>query len=802
MNEANLTLGWIPLFPLMGALFNLVFGRWIMRSLGDRIGREVVHLVAIGAVAFSCFYTFSIVFEALVDGGYDRVVHRVYPWIVSGELVVGFDLMIDHLSAVMCMVVTGVGLLIHIFSVGYMAKDPSYWRYFAYLNLFMAAMLILVMGKSLVMTFVGWEGVGLCSYLLIGYYYDESEKATAGRKAFIVNRIGDFGVILAMLLIYAVTHSLDYDAIRAACVAGPDSPLVTQTLFGVSIATAATMLLFLGCTGKSAQLPLYTWLPDAMAGPTPVSALIHAATMVTAGVYLIVRLNPMFALAPDTMATVALVGAITALFAATIGLTQTDIKKVLAYSTVSQLGYMFLAAGMGAWVAAIFHLVTHAFFKACLFLGSGSVIEACHHNQDIRTMGGLREKMPWTAGTFLISCLAIAGIPIFAGFFSKDEILLHAYTNASAWSPALNYVAYGLGLAAAICTAFYMFRLYYLTFEGEFRGDHHTWEHHVHEQWIMSFPLIVLAILATFGGFLGVPHVLPGHLPHVLDGWLEPITALSSTFSGEYYVGVREGFADEHGHVLASVELGMMGLSVGIAVIGILFARKLYLKGPSAEAKSWADKLGGLYRASLHKYWVDEIYDASVVRPLRVTGGVCYQVGDQLLIDGLGVGGVSSTVGAVGNRVRVWHNGNVRRYLAVLMLGVGLVLASVYANPTVSQFGGSPVHPVDLGGLRPTLGAQPIRIEGPTLFSDTPWFSFEAGPASVQRPAPAAPGAANAVVAPPSAPPRDPLPNRVEGKAPAPPQKRPPPPDGRAPEAKVDAKAPDAKAARPAGGAP
>ncbi|MBX7079275.1 MAG: NADH-quinone oxidoreductase subunit L [Nannocystaceae bacterium] len=754
MNEANLTLGWIPLFPLVAALVNLVFGRWFMRTLGDRLGREVVHLIAIGAVAFSCFYTFSIVFEAMIGQGYERVVHRIYPWIVSGETMIGFDLMIDHLSAVMCMVVTGVGLLIHIFSVGYMAKDGSYWRYFAYLNLFMAAMLVLVMGKSLVLTFVGWEGVGLCSYLLIGYYYDESEKASAGRKAFIVNRIGDFGVILGMLLIYAVTHSLDYDAIKAACAAGPDSALVTQTIFGMSIATAATMLLFVGCTGKSAQLPLYTWLPDAMAGPTPVSALIHAATMVTAGVYLIVRLNPLFALSPVTMSTVALVGAITALFAATIGITQNDIKKVLAYSTVSQLGYMFLAAGMGAWVAAVFHLVTHAFFKACLFLGSGAVIDACHHEQDIRKMGGLRKKMPWTAGTFLISCLAIAGIPIFSGFFSKDEILLHAYTNASAWSPGLNYVAYGLGLAAALCTAFYMFRLYFLTFEGNFRGDHHTWEHHVHEQWIMSFPLVVLAGLATFGGFLGVPHVLPGHLPHVLDEWLHPITQLSATFSGEYFVGVREGFGDEHGHVRAGVELGGMGLSVGIAVIGILFARSLYARGPSAEAASWAQKLGGLYRASVGKYFVDEIYDRGIVRPLRFASAVTYQAVDQGLVDGVGVGGVSWTVGALGNRARIWHNGNVRRYLAVLLLGVGLVLASVFANPTVAVVGPNPVHPVDAGGLRPTLGAQPIHIEGPTLFTDTPWFEFDAGPASVRRPGPPPPPDDK----PLQPPPRDPKP--------------------------------------------
>ncbi len=741
MNEVHLTLGWIPLFPFLGALFNLLFGRWVMRAFGDRLGREIVHMVAVAAVAFSCFYTFSIAYQALILEGAPRVVHNVWPWIVSGETAIGFDLMLDHLSAVMCMVVTFVGLLIHIFSIGYMAKDPAYWRYFAYLNLFMGAMLILVMGKSLLVTFVGWEGVGLCSYLLIGFWYDDPEKASAGKKAFIVNRIGDFGVILAMLLIYAVGHQLDYDGITALAAAGPESPFVTQTIFGISIATAATMLIFLGCTGKSAQLPLFTWLPDAMAGPTPVSALIHAATMVTAGVYLVVRLNPLFALAPVTMATVALVGGITALFAATIGITQNDIKKVLAYSTVSQLGYMFLAAGMGAWVAAIFHLVTHAFFKACLFLGSGAVIEACHHNQDIRTMGGLKEKMPWTAGTFFISCLAIAGIPIFSGFFSKDEILLHAFVNQSIWSPGLNYVCWGLGVAAAACTAFYMFRLYFLTFGGTFRGDHHTWEHHVGEHTIMSFPLIVLALGATFGGFIGLPHVLPGHLPHVLDHWLEPNTAVTASFgtnalfgaewNAAHHVGPRADFVDASGHVAAGTEIGFMVLSVAVACGGIWLAWRLYRNGPSAEAKRASEQLGLAYRLSLGKYFVDEVYNAGVVRPVRVVGGICNQVGDQLLVDGLGVHGTANLVGALGNRARVWHNGNVRRYLAVLMLGVGVVLASVYANPTIAQLGPSAVHPVDAGGLRPTLGAQPIRIEGPG-------FSFEAGPDRAKRPPPPA----------------------------------------------------------------
>ena len=514
------------------------------------------------------------------------------------------------------------------------------------------------------------------------------------------------------------------------------------------IATIATLFIFLGCTGKSAQIPLYTWLPDAMAGPTPVSALIHAATMVTAGVYLIVRMNFLFALAPMTMALIAVIGGVTALFAATIGITQNDIKKVLAYSTVSQLGYMFLAAGMGAWVAAIFHLVTHAFFKACLFLGSGSVIEACHHNQDIRQMGGLKEKMPVTAKTFLISCLAISGIPIFAGFFSKDEILLHAYVNASEWSTGVNYVVYSLGILAAFCTAFYMFRLYYLTFEGKFRGDHHTWKHHVGEVWIMSMPLTVLAFLATVGGFIGIPHVLaapfdgmlqgihdwglqqgmsinlPHHIPHYLAEWLAPVTDIPTRFNGTglaaavtdpspegiYYIGPRAGFVHE-GHIDATIELVMMAVSVGIAIAAILFARSLYKNGPSEQAAMYAERFKAFYNLSLYKYWVDEIYDRVFVRPIRMIGGIFYQVIDQLVIDGLGVGGVSGSVGFVGNRFRLWHNGNVRRYLVVLLLGVGGVLAAVYVNPTVSQVGPSRVNPrFDLGGLRPTFGEQQVDL--------------------------------------------------------------------------------------------
>ncbi|MEM9458191.1 MAG: NADH-quinone oxidoreductase subunit L [Myxococcota bacterium] len=734
MNETEFNLHFIPLFPLLGAVFNLLFGKWLLKSAGDRLGREIVHLVAIGAVAFSCFFTVSAVFEVMVGQGYDRLVDSVYPWIVSGELNVGFDLVLDHLSAVMCLVITGVGLLIHIFSVGYMAKDPDYGRYFAYLNLFCAAMLILVLGKSLVLTFVGWEGVGVCSYLLIGFWFTDDAKASAGRKAFIMNRIGDLGFILGMLLIYTVVGSLDVDAIARACALGEQSEFMKefypQVFGGATIATLATLLLFVGCTGKSAQIPLFTWLPDAMAGPTPVSALIHAATMVTAGVYLIVRLNFLFALAPVTMAVIAVIGGATALFAATIGITQNDIKKVLAYSTVSQLGYMFLACGMGAWVAAVFHLVTHAFFKACLFLGSGAVIEACHHNQDIRTMGGLKEKMPVTALTFFVSCLAIAGIIPFSGFFSKDEILLHTQINwvrgiGAHGDMILNWLLYGLGVAAALCTSFYMFRLYYLTFAGKFRGDHHTWHHYVREHWIMSLPLVILAAAATLGGLLGWPHVFHGvlHIPHILEEWLQPITALSATFGGEFTVGPREAYLHE-GHIKASTELTGMAVGLTIGVVGWIAARRLYLQGPSDQAASLAKRLGVLYRASYAKYWVDQIYDIFIVKPVRMLGTLLYQISDMLLVDGVGVQGTAGAVGVLGSLVRGFHNGNVRRYLMALLFGVAVLLGVIYLNPQISRGDivqkdpeGNTVVDPDIG-LRRTLGPQSVTLD---LFGIWKW---------------------------------------------------------------------------------
>ncbi len=756
------TLLWIPLFPLFGALFNLLFGGLITRTFGARIGKESAHLVAIGAVAFSCFFVFSLVLQPghglgflhllqtgdlreILPGpgrGGHRIVDQVYPWIVSGDTIVYFELMLDNLSGLMCMIITGVGLLIHIFSVGYMASDDGYHRYFAYLNLFMASMLILVLAKSLVLTFVGWEGVGLCSYLLIGFWFTDEAKASAGRKAFITNRIGDFGVVLGMLILYSVVNSLDYDAIRGACASVADTPLLAEEtkVFGLTAATAATLCLFLGCTGKSAQIPLFVWLPDAMAGPTPVSALIHAATMVTAGVYLCVRLNFLFALAPLTMAIIALIGGITAFFAATIAITQNDIKKVLAYSTVSQLGYMFLAVGMGAWASAMFHVMTHAFFKACLFLGSGAVIEACHHNQDVRTMGGLRKKMGVTSATFLVSCLAIAGVPLFSGFFSKDEILLHAYTYASAWSPGLNYVGYGLGMLAAGCTALYMFRLYFLTFEGKWRGDAHTWEHSAREYWIMSLPLVVLAVLATFGGFLGYPHALPGHeaLPHMLDAWLEPVVEISHAYQGEFAIGVRSHldgspmwFADPSGHgVSATAEYVFMGASVLVALLGIGFAYSLYGRGPSPAASKWAKRLGVAYTLSRGKYFVDELYGIFILVPLRFLSTVVWRGVDDALINDLGVGGVASTVKITGDGVRIWHNGSLRRYVVMLTFGTMIVLGAIYCNPRVAQLGPNVLNGSDPGGLRPQMGG--VRVD---------WSSFWFGNVRVQDvPAPARSG--------------------------------------------------------------
>ncbi|MGM0574719.1 MAG: NADH-quinone oxidoreductase subunit L [Myxococcota bacterium] len=638
----------IVLLPLLGAIFNGL--------LGARLPKGLVSVVAIGSVVMSFVFSLLAVGQ-LVDlrgtvGPEEAMLTSVlWSWIDAGTLTVSLSFLLDELSAVMLLVVTGVGSLIHIFSVGYMREDKAYWRYFSYLNLFMFSMLLLILGKNLLVLFIGWEGVGLCSYLLIGFWYDDMDRSLAGQKAFITNRVGDFCFLVgAFILLYY--SGGDADFLRLQEVVGPEGALrETATI------TLIALLFLAGATGKSAQIPLYVWLPDAMAGPTPVSALIHAATMVTAGVYMMARMNFLFALSGTAMTVVAVIGAATALFAASIALVQNDIKKVLAYSTVSQIGFMVLAVGVGGFVAAIFHLMTHAFFKACLFLGSGSVIHGMHHEQDIRKMGGLRKKMPVTAITFFVSCLAIAGIPLFSGFFSKDEILFTAFTASHHGASPL-YIAFGMALLAAVFTSFYMFRLYYLTFEGEYRGDEHTYEH-AHEEPVMNFPLIVLATLAAVGGFLGVPAALGfGTIPHVLHDWMEPVFALG-----------MEHFHYSHDH---ATEFALMGVSVLVAVGGWVVARSMY-KRPAAELPT-VPAGAAWHRVLSNKYYVDELYDAVIIRPLRALARVFYGQADVKLIDGLFVRGTAKVIGAVGNWMRNIQNGDVQAYVTALCVGVAVFL--------------------------------------------------------------------------------------------------------------------------------
>ena len=635
----------IPILPFAGFLLNGLFGK--------RAGKGFVTAVAIlGSLAAAVAGTIAVVeYNAHYHHG-ERHLNVVYEWYSSGGAPggaggIGADIafQLDPLSIVMLMVVTWVGFLIHLYSVGYMHHEEGYWRYFAYLNLFLAAMLILILGSSYLFMFVGWEGVGLCSYLLIGFYYQTDYAPAAGKKAFIVNRIGDFGFLVAMFLMFAYMGSVDFGKVQQVAMGGG---------IAAGVITAICLLLFLGATGKSAQIPLYVWLPDAMAGPTPVSALIHAATMVTAGVYMIARSNVLYRLAPDAMMVVAIIGGLTALFAATIGLRQFDIKKVLAYSTVSQLGFMFIGVGVGAFSAGVFHLVTHAFFKACLFLGSGSVIHAMSGEQDVRNMGGLKSKIPITFWTFLIATIAIAGFPPFAGFFSKDEIL------ASAWStpyfPGVGKFIYILGTLAAFCTAFYMYRLVYLTFYGKFRGTHEQ-EHHLHESpATMTIPLIVLAALSILGGLLGLPHVI-GH--NFLAEWLHPVIP--------ELPGLHEI------HIDANVEWLVMGLSTLIAVAGWFVAMRLYRERGNAADVAFEQRSPGLARAIENKWYVDELYGAVVVRPLAGISRFFWK-GVDALIDGLAAM-LGYVVRGFGEILRFFQTGNVRNYALMFFVGVLVFIA-------------------------------------------------------------------------------------------------------------------------------
>jgi NADH-quinone oxidoreductase subunit L len=602
-------------------------------------------------------------------------VRTLFPWIVAGDLHVDAALQVDQLSIVMALVVTGVGLLIHVFSVGYMQDDPGYPRYFAYLNLFIFFMLVLVLGASYPVMFVGWEGVGLCSYLLIGYWYSDKANADAGKKAFVMNRIGDFGFLVAMFLLFANLGTLDFVGV---------SGRAGELGEGGAVITAIGLFFFLGCAGKSAQIPLYTWLPDAMAGPTPVSALIHAATMVTAGVYLVARSSAIFSLAPVASLTVALVGAVTALFAATIGLKQWDIKKVLAYSTVSQLGYMFIGVGVGAYAAGVFHLVTHAFFKALLFLGSGSVIfamhRALHHTgshadaQDMRNMGGLRAYMPWTYRLMWIATLAIAGIPPLSGFFSKDEILSSVFARAGHSTlaeasllgipgSALLFLIYAMGLSAALLTAIYMTRMMLYTFHGPNRTGAAEQKHLAEAPGVMTVPLVVLGVLSIFGGLLNLPAFV-GAQGQKLHHWLEPVT-------GNAALRITHG---EEAHLPLGTEYGLIVLAVAIAVGGMAYAFAK-LKPAALVPKAQAPEAHGIERILEHKYYVDEAYDTVIVKPVvGISRRVLWRGMDTGLIDGLlvnGSGFLMRGLGWVGARLQ---SGQVGTYAWVLVIGVLAVL--------------------------------------------------------------------------------------------------------------------------------
>src|SRR6266540_2379859 len=626
----------VPALPLAGFLVCLL--------LGTRLGKPFVSAVGVGSVALATLAAWTRLVPHLTGGG-APVVERVGPCIAAGNFAVDLAFRLDPLSALMVSFVTFVGFLIHLYSIGYMKRDetgPGYARYFAYMNLFMFSMLTLVLANNFLLMFVGWEGVGLCSYLLIGYYYEKEFAAAAGKKAFVVNRIGDFGFLLGLFGVFSLFGTLDFGDVfsRAAAAPGRFAPGLT----------VVCLLLFLGAMGKSAQVPLHVWLPDAMAGPTPVSALIHAATMVTAGVYMVTRCNVLFRLAPDAMYAVALVGGVTAIFAAVIALAQNDIKKVLAYSTVSQLGYMFLACGVGAYVAGMFHVLTHAFFKACLFLGSGSVIHAMGGEQDIRRMGGLKSKLPITYWTFLIATLAISGIPPLAGFFSKDAILGSVFEHG-------HYILWAIALFTAGLTAFYMFRLVSLTFEGSFRGTPEQ-EHHLHESPpSMTAPLVILAILSFVGGWIGLPRVFGENLDR-FTAFLSPILLpLSLTESAE------------RGGPSPGVEWLLMGVSVAAAVAGLLLARSWYVRREGRVPARIAASFPAAYTLVAEKFRVDELYDLLFVRPFDWLARALWKVVDVLVIDGILNAG-AFLVELVGDLLRFLQTGNVRNYALGLFLGL------------------------------------------------------------------------------------------------------------------------------------
>lgn len=620
----------VPLLPLIGFIIIGLFGK--------KLSKGLVGVIGSGVILGSFIISLGIFFE-LKGGVQKEFTRELFSWISAGKLSIPFSFLIDPLSSLFLLIITGIGFLIHVYSVGYMSHDEGFSRFFGYLNLFIFFMLLLVMGSNYLIMFVGWEGVGLCSYLLIGFWFKNTAYNNAAKKAFIMNRVGDLGFLLGIILIFVTFGSIGYNDVfeQAKNMGSGDSTI-----------TIIALLLFVGAMGKSAQLPLYTWLPDAMAGPTPVSALIHAATMVTAGIYMIARSNILYTLSPDAMNVVAIVGVCTALFAATIGLAQNDIKKVLAYSTVSQLGYMFLALGVGAYTGAVFHVMTHAFFKALLFLGAGSVIHAMSGEQDIRKMGGLKKYISTTHITFLIGTLAIAGCFPFSGFFSKDEILANVFAH--------NKFLWFLGILGAAMTTFYMFRLYFLTFHGKFRGTHEQ-EHHLHESpKTMTIPLMILAVLSIVGGLVGIPAVLHGN--HYLEAFLSPVFEASS-------------FRLVH-HLSHETEYILMGVATAIMIGAIYYAYTTYVKKgvlPPAEGED----LAPAHKLVYNKYWVDEIYEMLITKPLNLLSEAFHKIVDNQLVDGI-VNGVGSAVSWMSGTLRLAQTGNIGFYIFVMVISIVLIL--------------------------------------------------------------------------------------------------------------------------------
>lgn len=632
----------VPLLPLIGFLI-IGLGR-------NRLPHALIGIVGSGVVVISFLLScilFADIYQARQLGEVASFTVSIFDWIQVGSLNIGLSFLIDPLSSIMLLIVTGIGALIHIYSIGYMSKDQGFGKFFSFLNLFIFFMLLLVLGSNYLVMFIGWEGVGLCSYLLIGFWYKNSSFASAGKKAFVMNRIGDLGFLLAVILIFVTFGSIEFSSVF---------PQAAGMTMGDTTLLLITILLFIAATGKSAQIPLFTWLPDAMAGPTPVSALIHAATMVTAGIYMIARSNILFTLSPVTLQIVAIVGLATAILAAAIAITQNDIKRVLAYSTVSQLGYMFLGLGVGAFTGAFFHVITHAFFKALLFLGAGSVIHAMSNEQDMRSMGGLKKKLPITFITMLIATIAIAGIPPLSGFFSKDEILAYAFaSNKALWIG---------GFIGALFTAFYMFRMLFLTFYGKFRGTFEE-EKHVHESPLsMTFPLIVLAVLSVIGGLLNLPEVIGGN--HGLATFLTPVFADSAAITGAFNL--------DH-----NTEYILMTVSGIAAIVMAVWAYRKYVTNAAVPEEDRVHR-GFLANLSYHKFYVDEIYDALVVKPLDRLSVLFYRIVDKKGIDGI-VNGVANGFNQSGKGIRLLQGGNVGLYIFLMV--IGMIAIFIYGFYTI-----------------------------------------------------------------------------------------------------------------------